>query len=225
MNYLELCKELAREATVSGTIVTALSQSGEVGRVANWIAKAYLFVQTAHTDWNFLRNDVGFDTIADKGGYSALEAGVTELGEWMFASGWRCYNTAQGVADEQPVRFMPYDKFRQRYLYGTARTMQGRPQVVTEKPDQTLLFWPLPDDAYTIVGEQYHAPYRLTANETIPCFPAKFHDVIVYRALMLYGEYEGDPTVFSSAQNEYNGIITKMEALYLPDWENTGAMA
>lgn len=225
MNFLELCQELAREATVSGTMVTAIGQTGEFGRVANWVAKAYRFVQNAHTNWNFLRNDVSFGTIVGKGSYTATEAAVTVFGEWLFSSGWRCYRTAIGTDDEQPVRFVPYDQFKQRYLYSTARNMVGRPQVVTERPDQTLLFWPLPDEQYTIVGEQYRAPYRLAVNDDIPIFQAKFHDVIVYRGLMLYAEYEGDATVFSSAQNEYNNLITKMEQLYLPDWEPSEAMA
>lgn len=231
MNFLELVQYTAREATVSGTISSVTGQVGEIARVVNDVANAYRKVQTAHADWEFLRRDVGFATTATKSTYTALEAGIPagEFGEWMWITpgqpGWRAYLTAQGFGTEQPVRFMDYNKFKQRYLYGNQRTQVGRPLVVTQRPDQTLVFWPIPDDSYTIVGEQYHAPYQLVANADVPCWPAKFHDAVVYRALMLYAEYEGDPTVMSSAQGEYNAIINKMEEVLLPDWDNAGPMA
>lgn len=225
MNFLELCQELSREAATSGAIATVLNQSGESGRLVNWIAKAYRFVLNKHTDWTFLRTDVAFDTAAGNSTYTAAGAGVTEFGEWMFADGWRCYTKATGFGDEQPVKFMPYDRFRNQCMFGTQRQVVGRPLVVTERPDQSLQFWPTPDAVYSVVGEQFRAPARLAANESVPIFPAKFHDVIVYRALMMYGEYEGDATVFASAQSNFNRLFTKMEELYLPDWEQPGTLA
>lgn len=229
MTFLELCQDMAREATVTGTIATVVDQTGEALRVVNWVAKAYVKIQNEHSDWTFLRNDVLFPTVATLNNYAAAAAatanGGPEFGEWLFAPGWRCYLSASGVADEQPVRYCSYDVFRRRYGYGNARLDTGRPQVVTEKPDRSLLFWPIPNAVYQVVGEQYRAPHNFTANGDNPVFPAKFHQAIVQRALMLYAEFEGDATVFGAAQTEYIRILGEMENKYLPDWEDPEPMA
>lgn len=220
MTFLELCQAMVRKASgISGTIVSVDGQSGEAARVVDWVATAYLYIQNLHADWKFLRNDVQFNTVAATQRYTCTAAGVANLGEWLFAPGWRCYATAIGVRDEQPVRFLDYDSFKQRYLYGANREVAGRPQVVTEKPDQSLLFWPTPDAVYTVIGEQYRSPHLLVANADKPLFAAAFHDVILHRALMMYGAREGDQTEFAAAQNEANRIIGQMESKYLPDWE------
>lgn len=224
MTFLELCQDLVRKAGISGSLVSVDGQSGEALRVVNWIAEAYQIVQSQHSDWTFLRTDVAFGTIAGNT-YMAAAAGVTEFGEWHFAGGWRCYQTALGFADEQQLRYMQYDEFRNRYMYGANRDTTGRPLVVTERPDQSLVLWPTPDAAYTIVGEQHRAPHNFVANADVPLFAAKYHRVIVYRALMFYAEYEGDATTFAAAQSECARLIGMMEGQYLPEWELPGTLA
>jgi hypothetical protein len=227
MNYLELCKALAREAGVSGSIASVTGQTGELLRLVNWIARAYNDILIAHSDWEFLRADVQFSTNVGSRIYSAAAAGVAEFGEWRFGSydGWRAYLTEAGTADEQPVSFILYDDFRSTCLYSTQRDQVGRPQVVTEAPDQSLLFWPLPDMQYTIVGEQYRHPAALLDNADVPVFPARFHDAIVQRALMLYAQFEEAPAVFASAQSEYARLLEQLESRYLPSITTSGPMA
>lgn len=226
MTFLELCQDMMREAGISGSLVSVERQNGEALRVVNWIIKAYRYIQNKHTDWDFLRTEVTFDTNTSNDTYTAAAAGVTGFGEWRFAGDdWRCYSKAIGPADEQPVRYTPYDEFRRVYGYGANRLMTGRPQVVTQRPDQSLQFWPVPDAAYTIVGEQYRAPITLARNEDQPIFAAKFHDAIVQRALMFYGAYEGDASVFASAQTEFQRLLGQMEGVYMPEWECAEPMA
>jgi hypothetical protein len=226
MNFLELCQDLAREAGISGAIVAVERQNGEAGRVVNWIIKAYRYIQNKHVDWTFMRADVSFDTNTSSAIYTAAAAGVAGFGEWCFVGDdWRAYNKAIGYADEQALSFMPYDDFKRVYGMGANRTIVGRPQIVTVRPDQSLQIWPLPDATYTIVGEQYRAPLTLAKAEDVPIFAAKFHDAIVQRALMFYGAFEGDAGVFASAQTEFQRLLAQMEGVYMPEWESAGAMA
>jgi hypothetical protein len=226
MTFLELVQDFMREAGMSGTIASVQAQTGEAQRAVNWIIKAYRSIQNEHSDWEFLRADVTFGVNAPLNTYTTAAAGVTSFGEWRFrGDDWRCYNTAMGVADEQPVAYVDYAKFRTVYGYSTQRLQTGRPKVVTQRPDQSLQFWPTPDTGYTIVGEQYQAPVALVNNTDFPVFAAKFHDVIVYRALMLYGQFEGDGGVFTYAQAECARILGMMEDQYLPKWEASEPMA
>src|SRR5437868_6360939 len=114
MNYLELCQEMAREAGISGGIVSVSGQVGEAQRVVRWVARAYKYVQNLHEDWKFMRRLVEFPVAATAAQYAAADVGVTEFGKWRFVTQWRSYATALGYGDEQPLRYMDYDDFRRQ---------------------------------------------------------------------------------------------------------------
>lgn len=229
MTFLELCQAMAIEAGISGGVVSVSGQVGEAQRVVGWVARAYKYVQNLHEDWKFLRRNVEFAAVANQSVYDAEMAGVdpAEFGQWCFLDKWRAYLTGAGYADEQPVRYVDYDDFRRLYLYSTSRLQPGRPLVVTVAPDQSLMFWPTPDADYTIVGEMYRAPAIMTRDTDVPIFAARYHDAIMYRALMSYGEFEGDATVMATAQTELARELDGMESFYLPKMtiRQTGSMA
>lgn len=225
MTFLELCQRLADKAGITSAIPSVTNQVGELKRVVNWIAEAYEYIQNKHTDWEFLRRDVLFTAAINKATYTPAEAGVPAFGQWRFIQRWRSYRDAVGVADEQPIEYVPYDAFRDRFMFSTSRLMVGRPTVVTEAPDQSLIFWPIPDQVYIIVGEAYRSPAVMVANSDTPIFAARFHNVIVHRALMFYGEYEGDPNTFGAGQTECARVLSMMESVYLPEWHTPGPMA
>ena len=226
MNFLELCQELVREAGISGSLASVEGQTGEMLRAVNWVRKAYVDIQNEHSDWNFMRADAIFDVDTLNVTYTAAALGVAGFGEWRFiGNDWRAYSKDLGVIDEQELIFLPYDHFRRVYDRGQNRIMTGRPQYITERPDQSLQIWPKPDQFYTVVGEHYREPVRMSASEDVPLFKARFHDVIVYRALMYYGQFEGDATVHAAGQAECNRILKMMNSFYLPDIEQGSAMA
>lgn len=223
--FLEICKDMAREAGISGGIPSVTGQAGEAGRVVNWVARAYKYIQNLHPHWKFMRQALELSLTAGKAEYTADELAVADFGEWSFMRSWRSYRPAMGYADEQPVQMVDYEYFDRVYGYGSSREMPGRPQVVAVAPDQSLLFWPKPDEAYTIVGEQYRAPHNLLENGDTPIFPARYHDAIMYRALMLYGEFEGDATVIATGQSEFMRELAPLEAANLPTMRAAGPMA
>lgn len=226
MNYLELCQRLVQKAGISGTLVSVNGQAGELLRAVGWIAEAYEYIQLKHPDWEFLRRDLAFPAAIGKNRYTPSEANVTDFGEWRFASSWRCYNTAAGVIDEQPIAYMPYDRFRDECMYSNTRLMTGRPSVITQAPDQSVILWPTPAEPYTVVGEYFRAPAIMVRNDDTPIFAARFHSILVHRALMFYGEYEGDPNTFGVGQTECARFLDMLEDAYLPnEWQNAGAMA
>jgi hypothetical protein len=217
MTFLELCKQLAEKASVSGSIASVVGQSGEQGRVVNWVREAYESIQAKHDNWRFLRREVEFPAGAGVAVYTPAAAGVADFGEWLLED-WRAYRPAAGIGNEMPICTMGYDAFRATYGYGNQRTQVGWPQVATSQPDDSLKFWPIPDDDYTIVAQYYRAPHVFANNDDVPLFAGRFHMAIVYRALMLYAEYESDGNLFASAQLEAGRLIGKMEEVYLPDF-------
>lgn len=227
--FLEICQDMAREAGISGGLPSVVGQAGEANRVVGWVARAYKYIQNLHDNWKFMRRGLEFPATVGKAAYTAEEAGIAvgEFGRWCFIDKWRAFRTDVGYADEQDIEYVEYDQFRRLYGYGNARLQTNRPQVVTVAPDQSLIFWPTPDMDYTIVAEQYRAPHRLVNDTDVPIFAAQYHDAIMYRALMYYGEFEGDGTVIATGQSEAERELATMEAFYLPriGARTTGALA
>jgi hypothetical protein len=222
MNFLELVTDAARETGVPGSIVNVASVSGEAARLVNWVLRAYRKIQGLHQTWLFMRRDFTYAAAAGVANLTASAMGVTTFGKWREGS-FRVYRTSTGTADEQPLTPLAWDAMRDGYLFGAARDQVGRPQYIAVKPDQSLQLWPTPDDAYTLVGEHYMAPQSMSANGDLPVIPAAFHDAIVWRAVMFYAGYESDPSLYASAQREFQEVLAALEADQLPEWVVAGS--
>ncbi len=223
--FLELCQELREQAGISGSGPTSVTgQTGEMLRIVNWIKKAYQKIQNLHQDWNFLRNDFSFQTIASTSTYTTTAVSLTEHGAWKTDS-LRCYLTSAGVSDEQWLVYYPWEEFRDIYLFGDLRSSAGRPHSFSVKPDQSLIFYPVPDAAYTVVGEYFKKAQELSANSDEPLIPEQYQDAIMWRALMFYATYESAPELFAEGQAEYRRVIAEMRLRELPPIGMGGPLA
>ena len=214
--YLELTNSLILEAGVSSSTLAALTGvSGELLRLKNWIAQADLEIQELHFDWQFLREDVSFQTVAGQAHYTLVESGTTDLSEWKLDS-FRTYLTSGGYGNETFLSEKNWDEFRDVYLFNTYRTTQSRPIAIAEKPDKSLYLGPAPNDIYTITGEYYRTPTTLSADADVSDIPPRFHMAIVYKAMMYYGALEAAPEVYQSGEKQFNDMILKLEMNQLP---------
>lgn len=218
MNFLSLAQRLRQETGgISGTgPVTVVSQTGEMKKVVDWVEFAYEDIQNLHLDWDFLRFDVSFPTIAATQTYTASSAGYPEYGEWVQDS-FRSYLTATGVSVERPMLWKDWEDFRNLYMMGSIRATTGQPLYIAQKPDTSLIMWPIPNAVYTVVGEYFKRPQTMTVDADIPLIPAKFHMIIVWRALMLYAGQYAAPEMYAVGQKEYRRLLNEMEASQLPD--------
>ena len=206
MTFLELVKRLSREAGMGQGPTTTVGQAGDYLQAVEWIQAAYEDVQATHPNWNFLQKAISYNT----------DVGVvaTDVGSWKPDS-FRCYLAATGVADEQFLGYVPYDTFRDSYLFGASRSQTGRPTIITIEPDDDLLLWPTADAVYTVVGEYYMKPEAFTTDTSVPLFDS-YHLVIVWRALQYYGAYASEPDKDAAGQREYRRLMRKLEMTELP---------
>ena len=101
MNYLQLATRLRQEAQMSGTgPVTVLNQVGQMKLVVDWVNQAYEAIQNLHDDWDYLRTDFSFNTIADVQDYSEAAINLPNVAEYAWDS-FRAYKAADGQQDEQ----------------------------------------------------------------------------------------------------------------------------
>lgn len=222
MNYLALCQRLRQEAGLSGTgPISVLNQTGEMKRVVDWVAAAYEDIQNLHATWRFLRTSFSFSTINTVQDYTPATVSLTDHATWI-KQDIRLYSA---VSDEALLAYYPWEMFRQAYFIGSNRTLTGRPSAVTVRPNNALALWSIPDDVYTVNGEYYKTAQTMSANDSNPLLPARFHMIIVWKGLIYYGAYAGADERYVHGQNEYRKLIAHLEQDQLEDMTYGGPLA
>lgn len=209
MNFLALCQRLRSEAGISGTGPTAVTgQTGMLERVVEWITAAYQDIQNKHATWRFLRDDFSFSTIASTQEYTPTAVSITDHAQWI-EEDIRVY---ENVGDEYLLHDPTWDDFRLAYLYGSNRSLTGKPIAQAVRPKNNgLNLWPIPDAVYTVVGEYYKIPDVMSADADLPLFPARFHMIIVWRALMLYAAWAAADEKYAHGKTEYDALYLDLE--------------
>jgi len=212
MTFLQLCKRLRSEAGISGTgPVTGVGQTGESGKIVEWILSAYEDIQNRHNNWDFLRADLTFQTISGTNNYTKSAISAEEHGEWS-KHGFRDYLTSSGESSEQYMYWMNWADFREIYVFGSSRATTGDPRYIAQKPDTSLIVWPTPDGTYTINGEYFKRAQVMAANGDEPLIPAKLGMVIVWRALMFYAGQANAPELYQVGEREFKRLLRKLES-------------
>jgi len=225
MTFLELANRLLSEANISGTgLVTTTNQKGEYKQAVDYINTAYQDIQNLHPHWEFLRKDLSFNTIANINNYIDTSIGLSDFGEWSLDT-MRVYLTSGSFANEVHMTPVEWDDFRDMFLFGASRTQTGMPIYICEKPDNSLILYPIPDDTYTLEGEYFREPYTLTLDTDKPVFPTRFHMIIVWRALMYFATQLNAQELYAIGNIEYRKLLRKLEQFDLPPHEIAGALA
>jgi len=217
---LELCQKLSRKTGMDfAGPTTTIGQTGMFLQLVEWIDEAYSYIQSLHRTWQFLHQEFSKALTVGDPSYSANDLGVSTLfGEWNVKD-WRIYLNA---ADEGILDYMEWDDFRLNYQLGTHLTQTGRPFVFSTKPDDTVVFYPIPDQIYTVKGEYWAKNYEMTDDAHEPVWHEDLHLAVLWKALQYYGvEYaEGDKLALG--MREFRGYLRKLEKKYLPrmKWGN-----
>lgn len=208
--FLGLVQDLWREAGAAGIQpVTCQAPTGETRRFTRWIQRADAHIQNLYTDWKFLKQTTSIATVAAQSTITTplVPAVVAAgLGEWDFESVYCIYPGANGV--QTPIDTVEYQQYRKEVLDTLA---QGAPSRVVIMPDNT---WrtdpPVPDAVYTI-GSDYHAqPTMLTADSDISLIPQRFHEAILGKALMYYGNFENAADAKTQGQELYEDYFQRL---------------
>ena len=205
MTFLELCQQVVRDAGISGTgPSTVVSQSGTLKRVVGFTAAAWQKIQGLHTDWSFMRGDASFTLTPATQAYSLATIRATiplydvpDLNEcrWTDKSGRL-----------QKVDWSVWTGGNYDLATGT-----GKPQLVTERTDRALLFYPIPTAANVFTMKYRRTPQVLAANADEPICPTRHHEVIAYRALMLWAAFDQDGALLKTATDEYEERLSQLE--------------
>lgn len=225
MNFLQLVKRLCRECGVStDNLTTVVGQTGEALRMVDWVNSAYSDVLLTHQDWGFLRASTSFTTTGGQATYTPAQAGTSNFGLWVRDS-FRNYPTATGTDAEIEMEFIGYDLWRHRYQLGSARTATSQPAEFTITPAKAIGLGPVPAAGYTVTADYFTKPVALSADADAHVIPTQYEEIIVYRAMMLYGGFEAASETYDRGRQEFSRLMHALENDYLPDFETAEPLA
>lgn len=219
MNFLELVKRTCGEVGIS-PLTTVVNNSGEALRMVNWLNAAYTDICQEHGDWGFLLASTSFTTINLQASYTPAEAGTSNFSRWA-SNTFRNYPTATGTDAEIEMCEISYETWRARYQFGSSRTSTSQPYEYCITPAKSIGLGPVPPIGYTVTAEYFTVPAAMTVDASTHSIPSKFELILVYRAMMSYGEFEAAPEVFNRGQREYSRLMSRMRNEYLPPFESS----
>lgn len=215
MNFLELANRLKVKARVTGADMTAVTgQAAEFARLVLFINEAWMDIQMVRPDWKWMRYSMTFPTVAGQPTYTLAQiestgTGFTNFGNWDRDT-FRCYTTSVGTNDENELKWMPYDLWRDTYQMGATRNTQTRPNQFTITPAHGIGLGCTPAAGYTISGDYYKVATEMAANTDTPSLPSQFHMAIVYRAMMFYGVSESAPEIYDEGKAEFDRMMQRI---------------
>jgi hypothetical protein len=227
MTFLQLVQRLSQYCGIPGTgPSTTVGQTGEAGRLVNWTNDAWRDIQTAHQDWDWMRTTATWPTTQAQYAYTPTQAGITSgtFGMWAPYT-FRCYETASGTNSEMFLDWLPYDVWRNTYLFGALRQSYARPTQMAIAPDKSVVLGPIPLSGFSITGDYFTAPLDMSADADVPALPTQYQMAIVYRAMMFYGTYEAAQEVYANGEREFAKLMARINADRLPQVMLTGALA
>lgn len=131
------------------------------------------------------------------------------------STGGATAQTNSTAFDSTPVEFIP----REHWPYDTYATVTyGKPAYFTRTNEGHYDFWPRPDQQYVLRFYYESSIHELSlTTDTQTEVPPDFQDVIVWKAVMYYADYDRKQELWRSARNRYNFYKLKMEEYLLPE--------
>jgi len=212
--YLQLVQQLQRDLGVTGAAIPAVTGQSSINeKLVNWIADADEFIQSLYWDWKFLWSEYSIATVAG----NPAPTVPSDLGVWDRESFWLDYT----LATKKKLEYLDYYEWRDSLGHGVKTN--SKPNYITIKPNNSIILERPPDAVYTLTGEYWKTPARMTANADVSAIPAQFHRIIVVQAKLWYAEEEEIPTVYQAAQAELMGdekgnlgLMDKLKSHQLP---------
>lgn len=106
---------------------------------------------------------------------------------------------ADELKDAPFLEFYPWERWKAHYE--SFNTHTGTPRVVTRTGDGLYDFYPRPDGPFDVAFDYSQATKLMSSPSDIPdLIPEKFEDLIIWKAVAEYADYDERPRVFVRAK-------------------------
>ncbi len=124
------------------------------------------------------------------------------------------YETALGVSDENSLGTIPWAVWRIKYGAGTQET--NRPTEWAISPSGEICLGQIPNAIFTLRGEYQKSAQTLVADADVPEMPARFHNLIRFRAMLLLAEHDEAEIAMAVTLRKEREAIGQLERDQLP---------
>jgi len=206
--FLQLCQAARRSFGISGTGPSSVAnQVGILEKLIEWVQISDMETQSRWNDWDFLH--VPNWTSPTIIGVPEITA-PADIGTWDENSFYLDYSTA----DFKRLTPLGYVEWRNVFRNGV-KTNQ-KPDFCVVMPNQNLWLESPPDAIYSFSADYWKRPVKMVNNTDTSQIPEEYERIILARAKMMYAEDQGAGEVLVAAQIEFDDLLDKLEAKYLP---------
>lgn len=210
MNWQQLVARLKQETTRTGPAPASPdSSTRDDASLWNWIADAWVTLQTDGKNWRFLRKSCTLTTVANQADYTFADLGLTG----NFQRLWPCNESYRARASDSfsnwPLsREMGYDDFSATFGPGAA---PGAPRAYTVTPDRKLRIGPTPDGIYTVAIDVALPVQRFADPGDEPTgLPEEHQLVLVWDALKRAAIDDAAPEILARANDEHRSAYNRL---------------
>jgi hypothetical protein len=195
-------KALIRAGVANAAPTTLVGAIDIVADFKEWTQDSWRELQEESTNWWFrTKEDQTLSVLASTDAYAM----PTNLETLNYRTG-TIYTTAK--QDETPVDFMDYEHWR--VLKDTVASQESRPTHITETPGGQIVFWPVPDQAYTFRYDGVYDLDEMTVDADTPglniagaqTLDSRYHYYLVWDTVARYAEQHQDQAAFDRAQKK-----------------------
>jgi len=194
--------------TLLGTVVGAT--------ITGDLSGATAVVRSIESDGLYVDAVVGIFKVGE--GFTGPESGMVQ--RMYLLNLWD--TTSFKVTDEERgVDFVDWNK--QKEDHTTA--VEGTQYAFSVLPDKKIRFWDIPESVVTIGCSFWQASTPLVLDADIPLIPQQFRDIVVYKALMYYANYESADEIKLYAKEAFDPLWEQLKASELPGFQHSSAVS
>lgn len=220
--YLSLVTDFIRETALSGGSApeSLVNVTGDQLKAKYWVNQANMQILREWVNWDFLWRRTAINLSQG----STVVPSVTEVINGVstqVVNMVKRKTLAIIQADGRPhfPTFMDWSNSNFSYNYAyEAQPVSNYPAAWSMQPDrQIVLSCPIESAGLTSIYEYFRKPKALVNDSDVPLVPDDFTRLIVVGAKIMYAEHEDAPEVSAGAHEEYDFLLSEMQAAHLPD--------
>lgn len=216
MNFLDLCRAVVREgAIVPGALKpeTVKNQTGRMQLVVDWVNRSNREIQSERNDFSFRSREIDF----------SVPEGALRLAPEDTQPDVESLNEFTGVVRDdltkKPIPPMSWMEYRMLRVTDPKTTTE-LPDFYSVDPSGKIHFYPEASKSFVFRGEFRLQPQTMSENDDQPWIPAGYRDVILYKALMYFHNYDESYEQYQVAERYYTQWLEKLISATCPvsDW-------
>ena len=220
--YLSLVTDFLMETSLSGGSApeNVATVTGDQRKAAYWVNQANLQIQREWRNWDFMWGfatvNLTSESLIVPSVIETIDSVATNIVNFVKRKSLAIMQS-DGSAHFPEFQDWTNSGFSRLYMYET-QPVSNTPAGWSQQPNRIIqLSSPMESSGLTAKYEYYRKPKSLLANGDETLIPDDFGRLIVVAAKIMYAEHEDAPEVSAGAHEEYDFLLSEMQAAHLPD--------